>query len=155
MAVARAVASAPGLQLAGIEGYEGLLVSGDRAADVQAVDAFVAQIAQLARDADADGLFGAGEILVSAGGSAYFDLVARGFESMGGLSRPVRAVLRSGCYLTSDHGSYHRLIGALDELSASTDAPCSRSQLATDTSSGAAAGASQSPGLRSGLKRAR
>ncbi|RJG15848.1 amino acid deaminase [Massilia cavernae] len=115
MAVARAVAAAPGLQLAGIEGYEGLLVSGDRAADVRAVDAFVAQIAQLARDADAEGLFGADEIMVSAGGSAYFDLVARGFEKMGGLSRPVRAVLRSGCYLTSDHGSYHRLIGDLDE----------------------------------------
>ncbi|MGZ8287963.1 MAG: amino acid deaminase [Telluria sp.] len=115
MAVARAVADAPGLQLAGIEGYEGLLVSDDRAADVQAVDAFVAQIAQLAREADREGLFGSAEILVSAGGSAYFDLVARGFEGMQGLSRPVRAVLRSGCYLTSDHGSYHRLIGALDE----------------------------------------
>ena len=35
MAVARAVAPAPGLQLAGIEGYEGLLVSNDRAADVR------------------------------------------------------------------------------------------------------------------------
>lgn len=115
LAVARAAAGAPGLALAGIEGYEGLLVSGDRAADVAAVNAFVARIAGLARAADAEKLFGAAEILVSAGGSAYFDLVARGFEGMQGLSRPVRAVLRSGCYLTSDHGSYHRLIGALDQ----------------------------------------
>lgn len=114
MDVARAVARAPGLQLAGIEGYEGLLVSNDRAADVRAVEAFVAQIAQLARAADAEKLFGGPEIIVSAGGSAYFDLVARGFEGIHALSRPVRAVLRSGCYLTSDHGSYQRLIGALD-----------------------------------------
>ena len=118
MAVARAVAGTPGLQLAGIEGYEGLLVSNDREADVRAVEAFVARIAQLAREADGEGLFGSAEILVSAGGSAYFDLVARGFDGMGGLSRPVRPVLRSGCYLTSDHGSYQRLIGALDEREA-------------------------------------
>jgi D-serine dehydratase len=118
MAVARAVAGTPGLQLAGIEGYEGLLVSNDRDADVRAVEAFVGRIAQLARDADGEGLFGSAEILVSAGGSAYFDLVARGFNGMRGLSRPVRPVLRSGCYLTSDHGSYQRLIGALDEREA-------------------------------------
>ena len=118
MEVARAVAATAGLQLAGIEGYEGLLVSDDREADVRAVEAFVGRIAQLAREADGEGLFGSAEILVSAGGSAYFDLVARGFNGMRGLSRPVRPVLRSGCYLTSDHGSYRRLIGALDEREA-------------------------------------
>ena len=118
MQVARAVAAAPGLQLAGIEGYEGLLVSNDREADVRAVEAFVGRIAQLARAADAEDLFGSAEILVSAGGSAYFDLVARGFNGVRGLSRPVRPVLRSGCYLTSDHGSYQRLIGALDQREA-------------------------------------
>jgi D-serine dehydratase len=53
--------------------------------------------------------------LLTAGGSAYFDLVARGFEKVGGFSRPVRAVLRSGCYLTSDHGSYERLIKQLGQ----------------------------------------
>lgn len=119
--VARAVAATPGLQLAGIEGYEGLLVSDDRQADVRAVDDFIGRIARLAQDADAEGLFGSAEILVSAGGSAYFDLVARGFGGMRALSRPVRAVLRSGCYLTSDHGSYQRLIGALDGREARGD----------------------------------
>ena len=121
MAVARAVAAAAGLQKAGIEGYEGLLTSHDPDADVRAVAAFVERIAELAREADAEGLFGATEILVSAGGSAYFDLVARGFNGMQGLSRPVRPVLRSGCYLTSDHGSYKRLIGELDEREARGD----------------------------------
>ncbi len=114
MIVARAIAAAPGLALAGIEGYEGLLVSDDRAADVRAVDAFVAQLVALVRQADAEQLFGCPEVLLSAGGSAYFDLVARGFAGVDGVSLPVRAILRSGCYLTSDHGTYHRLLGELD-----------------------------------------
>ncbi|MES2128623.1 MAG: amino acid deaminase [Pseudomonadota bacterium] len=114
LAVARAVARAPGLQLAGIEGYEGLLVSDDRNADVEAVSAFVAQLVALARQADAERLFGGAQVLVSAGGSAYFDLVAHGFAGVHGLSLPILPVLRSGCYLTSDHGSYLRLIASLD-----------------------------------------
>jgi D-serine dehydratase len=108
MLVARAIAAAPGLALAGIEGYEGLL------GDVDAVDAFVAQLVALLRQADAEHLFAGPEVLLSAGGSAYFDLVARGFAGVGGISLPVKAILRSGCYLTSDHGSYHRLLGELD-----------------------------------------
>ena len=114
LAVARAIAGADGLALAGIEGYEGLLVSDDVDADLRAVNAFVAGLVELVRKADAEGLFGSLDILLSAGGSAYFDLVARGFAGVDGLSRPVRAVLRSGCYLTSDHGSYQRLLARLD-----------------------------------------
>ncbi|UTY57033.1 amino acid deaminase [Massilia sp. erpn] len=113
--LARAVAQAPGLELAGIEGYEGLLVSHDRAADVEAVSAFVAQIVEIVRQADKEGLFGGTQILLSAGGSAYFDLVARGFSRIDGLSRPVLPVLRSGCYLTNDHGFYHGLTQELGE----------------------------------------
>jgi D-serine dehydratase len=120
MDVARAIAAAPGLQLAGIEGYEGLLVSHDRSADVRAVEAFVAQLLTLLRQADHERLFGTEHILLSAGGSAYFDLVARGFAAVGATSVPVKAILRSGCYLTSDHGSYRRLLAQLDEREAST-----------------------------------
>ena len=116
--VARAIAGAPGLLLAGFEGYEGLLVSDDRGADLEAVDAFLAQLVALVRGADDEGLFTGEEILLSAGGSSYFDLVARSFgqlrEQAASLSRPLRAVLRSGCYLTSDHGTYHRLLRELD-----------------------------------------
>ena len=114
LAVARAVAQADGLVLAGFEGYEGLLVSDDRDADLRAVRAFLAELVDLVETADGQQLFGAPEILISAGGSSYFDLVARGFAGMDDLSRPVRPVLRSGCYLTSDHGSYQRLLAQLD-----------------------------------------
>ena len=115
MEVARAIALADGLALAGFEGYEGLLVSDDRAADLRQIDDFLAQLVALVRGADAEGLFATSEIVVSAGGSSYFDLVARGFQDVDGLSRPLRAILRSGCYLTSDHGMYRRHI---DELNA-------------------------------------
>ncbi|MDB5907556.1 MAG: serine deaminase [Massilia sp.] len=114
LALARTVAATPGLRLAGIEGYEGLLVSHDRAADVEAVAGFVGRLAALVRAADHERLFGGAQILLSAGGSGYFDLVARGFAKVGALSKPVLPVLRSGCYLTSDHGSYLRQIGALN-----------------------------------------
>lgn len=105
--VARAIAAAPGLQLAGIEGYEGVLTSDDREGSVELVNGFIQQMTELLRHADGEGLFGGSQIIISAGGSSHFDLVARGFAGIGGLSRPVLPVLRSGCYLTNDHGHYY------------------------------------------------
>ena len=121
MAVARAIAAAPGLQLAGIEGYEGLLVTNDREADLRAVDAFLGQLVQLVRQCDAEKLFGGAQVLLSAGGSSYFDLVARGLRGVSGISRPVTTILRSGCYLTSDHGLYERHIADLNAREAAAD----------------------------------
>lgn len=115
LAVARAIKLAPGLQLAGIEGYEGLLHSHDRKHAVEAVQAYVAQLVALVREADQQQLFEAEQVILSAGGSAYFDLVARGFAGIQGLSRPVLPVLRSGCYLTNDHGFYQDLTQDVDQ----------------------------------------
>jgi D-serine dehydratase len=114
LAVAREVAAAPELELAGIEGYEGLLVSHDHERDQQDVRDFVARLSDLLRQADAEQLFTRDRILLSAGGSAYFDFVASGFAQVRGLSRPVLPVLRSGCYLTNDHGHYQDLIERLN-----------------------------------------
>jgi len=110
LAVARAIHQSPYLQLAGIEGYEGLLVGKHREQDLIAVKAFIQDLMALTQQADAEGLFGSANILLSAGGSAYFDLVGRGFEQALNLSRPVTAILRSGCYVTHDHGFYHHLL---------------------------------------------
>lgn len=115
LAVARAIHQSPYLQLAGIEGYEGLLVGKHRDQDLVAVRAFINDLITLTQQADAEGLFAGANILLSAGGSAYFDLVGRGFEQTLQLSRPVTAILRSGCYVTHDHGFYHHL---LDEMQA-------------------------------------
>ena len=55
-----------------------------------------------------DAWFGAArEIILSAGGTAYFDRVAA-ILGAARHARPVRVVVRSGCYLTFDHGAYHR-----------------------------------------------
>jgi D-serine dehydratase len=81
----------------------------------------MAGVAAVAAGCDEQGLFEADEVIVSAGGSALFDLVATRMRLP--LSRPVRGVLRSGCYITHDHGHYQRLVhrvaqrcGCADEL---------------------------------------
>ncbi|MBI3713309.1 MAG: amino acid deaminase [Burkholderiales bacterium] len=111
--IARAIHRSPYLQCAGIEGYEGLLVGKHREQDLMAVRAFIQDLITLTHDADQEGLFEAESILLSAGGSAYFDLVGRGFEHHAGLSRPVMSILRSGCYITHDHGFYHHLLAEM------------------------------------------
>jgi D-serine dehydratase len=109
MTVARALERAPGLLLAGFEGYEGLLDQ------PSAVEEFIHKLCALVLEADDEGLFGTPDVLVTAGGSGFFDLVAQGFKSLHGLSRPLRPVLRSGCYLTSDHGMYQVQLQKLDQ----------------------------------------
>jgi D-serine dehydratase len=98
IAVARAVASAPGLQLAGVEGYEGVLPGSE------SIEELLTRVVDSARAIDSLNLFGA-QIVLSAGGSAWFDVVAQRLNSLE-LSRPILRVLRSGCYLTHDHLKY-------------------------------------------------
>lgn len=119
--LARALKASPAVRLVGIECYEGLGVSGDDATDRAATDALMAAVAEVAAGCDEQGLFEADEVIVSAGGSALFDLVAARMRLP--LSRPVRGLLRSGCYITHDHGHYRRLVhrvaercGCVDEL---------------------------------------
>jgi len=44
------------------------------------------------------------------GWTAYFDLVAEAVLRFAPLSRPLTPILRSGCYLTHDHGFYRHLL---------------------------------------------
>ena len=105
MTVARAAVAAPQLALAGVEGFEGLIPGVDAAAQDAAVLAFLDFLGEIAERADGEALFAEGEILLTVGGSAFYDLVARRFAAAS-LSRPVRVVTRSGCYLTHDSGMY-------------------------------------------------
>ncbi|WP_030159490.1 amino acid deaminase [Streptomyces sp. NRRL S-244] len=106
-AVADAVAEAAGLRLVGIAGYEAEVPG----ADPESVHAYLRRLTALAVEFDRAGRFAADldEIVVSAGGSAWFDAVADVFAELPELSRPVLRLLRSGAYVSHDHGWYTRL----------------------------------------------
>ncbi|MGB7422850.1 MAG: alanine racemase [Comamonas sp.] len=114
--LARAMAASPAVRLCGIECYEGLVATCDSAHDAVAVTDLVQRAVSLARACDEAALWAAGEahILLSAGGSAVFDLVLP-LLKLQGLSRPVQGILRSGCYLTHDHGNYQRFVRLVTE----------------------------------------
>ncbi|MEV6005258.1 alanine racemase [Streptomyces sp. NPDC051976] len=102
-AVADAVAATTTLRLAGVAGYEGEVPD----ADGERVRAWLRRLVALAADFDKAGRFGtAEEIVISAGGSAWFDAVADVFAEIPGLSRPVLRLLRSGAYVTHDDLHY-------------------------------------------------
>ncbi|MBJ6640143.1 amino acid deaminase [Streptomyces sp. DHE7-1] len=105
-AVADAVAAVPTLRLVGVAGYEGEVPK----ADTARVTAYLRRLTALAADFDRSGRFaGVDEIVVSAGGSAWFDAVADVFAEIPGLSAPVLKLLRSGAYVSHDDGHYRRL----------------------------------------------
>jgi D-serine deaminase-like pyridoxal phosphate-dependent protein len=117
--VADAVAASGHLRLVGVAGYE------SPAADPRA---WLGELVALARDFDAAGRFGAAEeIVVSAGGSEWFDAVTEAFDALeadgahgvlDSLSRPVLKLLRSGAYVTHDDVHYRDLTPFHDRIPA-------------------------------------
>lgn len=116
LALAQAMARSPAVQLGGVECYEGGAARCDNAHDTREVTALVRRVAEAVRQCDAQGLFAddPDAILLTAGGSAVFDLVVP-LLRLQGLSRPVQGVLRSGCYLTHDHGNYRRYLRLVEQ----------------------------------------
>ena len=107
MAVARAVqAAGPLLALRGVEGFEGLAPR-DRAEAEALVRGFLDLLVALAKGCEAEQLFAPGEVILSAGGSAFYDMVLARFHHAG-LQGKTRVLTRSGCYLTHDSVSYRR-----------------------------------------------
>lgn len=105
LALARRLHASPAVRLAGVEAYEGLWATGDDSGDAALVDALMRRLHALAAACEAEGLFEVEQPIVSAGGSAVFDLVARGLRPPGTRWQPL---LRSGCYVTHDDGAYRR-----------------------------------------------
>ncbi len=121
LAVARAVAAArPHLCLAGVEGYEGAVPAADpddqddqddgQDDDIRAFIGFMANVARAASD---ERLIDADPIVLSAGGSAWFDLASALPRRLG--RRATQVVIRSGCYLTHDSDSYARAAADMRE----------------------------------------
>ncbi|MEU2929030.1 amino acid deaminase [Streptomyces sp. NPDC007251] len=106
LAVAEAVAGTQTLRLVGVAGYEGEVPR----ADPERVRSYLRRLVAIAVALDEAGrLKDAEEVVVSAGGSAWFDAVAEVFAEIPALSRPVLKLLRSGAYVSHDDGHYRRI----------------------------------------------
>ncbi|MCW4152733.1 amino acid deaminase [Halomonas sp. 18H] len=102
--LARVVDAEPGLALAGMEGYEGVVHAAD---PVPAIRAYATRLVEAARCLDDEGRFAADHPIITASGSAWYDLIAEAFDT-GELRRRFTPVLRPGCYVVHDHGIYRR-----------------------------------------------
>jgi D-serine dehydratase len=119
-AVVREIGGMSGpLRLAGIEAFEGIFGGTPREAETQ-VAAFMERVSEVARRCDANGSFGVDEVILTAGGSAFFDQVVTALQGIQ-LSRRTKVVLRSGCYITHDHGFYAAALDRLRERSAGSN----------------------------------
>ena len=114
LTLARALAASPAVRLGGLECYEGGLAQCDSAHDSAAVSALVRRVREVALAIDAEALWQDEQVLLSAGGSAIFDLVIPLLTGVP-LTRPVQGVLRSGCYITHDHGNYARFLRLVEQ----------------------------------------
>jgi D-serine deaminase-like pyridoxal phosphate-dependent protein len=107
--LASGVRASDRLRLAGVAGYEGVICHDRSAGCLERVRSFVDRLNAFALGVLADGPAETGEaFVVTAGGSVFFDVVAAGLRGPWPSGTPVRVLLRSGCYLTHDHGTYER-----------------------------------------------
>ena len=115
MEVARAVKQhSPSLALRGVEGFEGIIAEATPQASAARVREFLGFLLETARRCEEESLFAAGKVIISAGGSEYFDLVAE-ILPKSGLTRETQIIIRSGCYLTHDSDLFMDLHRKLEE----------------------------------------
>ena len=105
--VAKAAAAAPALRLAGAAGYDGGIGHDDSGATLAAVAGFCRDLRRLG-DQVAALPGGQDGYLLSAGGSGFFDVVVRELTAPGARRPAPTVVLRSGAYISYDHGFYER-----------------------------------------------
>jgi D-serine dehydratase len=107
--LAHTITTLPRLRLAGVEAYENMFAPGPAEQTISSVDDLLSSMRELVTTLDAGGLFSeTGEILVSAGGSMWFDRVAAQLSEPWTLSRPVRTVVRAGAYVSHDAAQYEK-----------------------------------------------
>lgn len=102
LTLAAAIKAQPALALTGIEGYEGV-IHGDR--QISEIRAFAASLVRLAIELQAQGAFALAQPIVTASGSAWYDLIAESFDQHNAAGRFL-SVLRPGSYVVHDHGIY-------------------------------------------------
>lgn len=105
VAVAERAAGSTAVRLAGVTGYEGAIAHGRGAEALASVRSYVDGL--LAVHDALRPLYDGGDVIVSAGGSVYPDVVAASFADASAADR-TRFVLRCGAYVVHDHGYYRR-----------------------------------------------
>ncbi|MDQ9090374.1 amino acid deaminase [Pseudoalteromonas haloplanktis] len=89
------------LQLAGLEVYEGVLSTQHE------VTAFLATAVAKCKDLIAQQAFATEQVIITAGGSAWYDLVCDAFAPANMLENMI-PVIRPGCYVAHDQGIYEQ-----------------------------------------------
>lgn len=108
LVVAGVATRSPSVVLTGVSGFEGILAAVGNRTDADVVDEFLDRMVELTEAIDARGGFEADrEVIVTAGGSAYFDHVVDRLRRTV-VKGPVRVVIRSGCYISHDDGALHQ-----------------------------------------------
>jgi D-serine dehydratase len=104
LATAIAAADPKLFRFAGVAAFEGAIPGLDKS--TAPVGDFAGFVVDVARSLPPSLYSGLDEFILSGGGSSYFDIVAERFKTLK-LDVPVRVLLRSGCYVTHDSGSYN------------------------------------------------
>ncbi|MEV7134153.1 amino acid deaminase [Arthrobacter sp. NPDC093128] len=113
--VARAVSASPHLRLVGVSGYEGSLAHTADQASLAAVRGYLGRMRQLHEELLDGGLYGSDAVILTAGGSAYFDdvvsvlspcITAGDRPGDPGNGPRVELMIRSGAYIIHDDGFY-------------------------------------------------
>lgn len=109
LALADAIEQAPALSLAGLEGYEGVVAAAD---PEQGIRQYAETLVGLAKTLYAEGRFTVASPIVTASGSAWYDVIAETFHAAS-LTGRLTPILRPGCYVVHDHGLYREAQAAV------------------------------------------
>jgi D-serine dehydratase len=90
-------------RFSGISSYEGIAAVAMQGSQV--VHDFCSFIEEIINEIPSNYFSNLKELLITAGGSTHFDIVGERFSKLE-LSIPIKILLRSGCYITHDHGPY-------------------------------------------------
>lgn len=105
-ALALYIAQLPGLILAGIEFYEGIIHSDNEQADQIKINQLLQRVIETSQRLINKNLFAnQQEIILTGAGSVWYDLVCHELQQAN-LPKHMRYVIRPGCYITHDQGIY-------------------------------------------------
>lgn len=102
LSLAEAIADEPALSLVGLEGYEGVVHGDDPESGVRVYAQYLVDVAV---ELEAAGRFSQTNPIVTASGSAWYDVIAEAFRGAP-LQGRFTPMLRPGCYVVHDHGLY-------------------------------------------------